>query len=78
MIDNTANASTRGTAWSMAGPSPSGSRSPSPVPPSSSSRPSGITRASTNCSPLRMSSRNSIRAWASTLRGHGALPGRGA
>jgi hypothetical protein len=39
---------------------------------------SGITTASNSCSPLRSSSRVSMRACASTILGSGAAPGRGA
>ena len=37
----------------------------------------GITTASSSCSPLRSSSRVSIEAWASTCRANGAAPGCG-
>ncbi len=37
----------------------------------------GITTASSSCSPLRSISFDSIAAWASTCRERGAAPGRG-
>ena len=45
------------------------------TPPISTS--TGMTTASSSCSPLRSSSRVSIAAWASTWRRSGAAPGRG-
>ena len=68
--DQTASASTDGASTSS-----SPSRPPNSGP--ATSTPTGITRASSSCSPLRTSSRASVSACRTTRRDAGAAPGAG-
>ncbi len=76
-VDITASASTPGVKMSTVGREKSSPTRSAPATPPISTI-TGMTRASSSCSPLRSISRASIDAWARTWRGTGAAPGWGA
>lgn len=75
-VDMIASASTPGAKTSIGSCSSESPRCSDPVTPPISTI-TGITTASSSCSPLRSISRASMRAWARTWRGSGAAPGSG-